>query len=471
MKNDEKFTIGWVNAAEKRTHVPTLLKQFGDILPTPLSERVNLDAYADKLINSADIAIANVNGKNVGCIVLYANDTEDWRSYCPLLSVLPTHQGKGIGSSLTSRAISLARQRGMRSMQLETEVDNRSAQKLYRSFGFNNLKSDGHKLLMLKELIDPFASSLMTPIEQHPVLVARLNLDVDLRVKRDDLYPSPGGGSKARKIKYIMRDLIAQGHDVLVTNGGPQSNHARASAVACSLLGIDCHLVLVIEKGVQYKETGNLLLMRMSGATIEFCEKDQLSERMDQAIKSYENKGRSPFYVWGGGHSVAGTIAYVEAAKETQLQCSDWIPDYLVVASGTGTTQAGLTIGYENQPTRIIGISVARDAVRGTQVIHDSIKSYFDHSELDAPHLTVDFRDEWTCGGYEKTNPTLLEIVQQSARSGLIVDPTYSGKALLGMLELIKRRVIRTGSKVLFWHTGGLMNLQASELTGRSVSL
>ena len=303
-----------------------------------------------------------------------------------------------------------------------------------------------------------------TPLESYSSAPSVFGVDIDLRIKRDDLYPLDGGGTKARKMQYIMRDVLAHGHDVIVTNGGPQSNHLRAAALMAARTGIGCHVVIVTEPGNRCTITGNLLLIRMSGAIIEYCQRSELAERMDQAVENYRESGHSPAYLWGGGHCHAGTVALVEAAAETRLQCGPWIPDYLVHASGTGTTQAGLVVGYADLPTRIIGISVARDTDRGSRVIRQTISEYLDMIGGPDLNATVDFRDHWTCGGYEKTNVGLMAVIEDAAKTGLILDPTYSGKAFYGLIGLARAGEIPCGSKVLFWHTGGLMNLMASSL-------
>jgi len=235
--------------------------------------------------------------------------------------------------------------------------------------------------------------------------------------------------------------------------------------------GMPCHLVIVLEPDIRYPISGNFLLMQLSGATIEYCKKEQLADRMDQAITRYKEDGLNPAYIWGGGHCHAGTVAFVEAAAEARSQCGKWIPDFVVHASGTGTTQAGLAIGYADLPTRVIGISVARDASRGAQVIRDTITDYFIQIGEPRKDILVDFRDDWICGGYEQSNSELLSIVRSAAKAGFIVDPTYSGKALYGLLKLVERGDIPAGSRVLFWHTGGLLNLMASSLAHGFIKL
>jgi len=470
-----QVSIRWQNELGKsKDELVSLLGAFGDLLPKPLRTRRDLSTYAAKLLKHAEVAYALVDDDIVGLLAVYASDRSSKRAFLPFLAIHPAFRRKSIGAALVTRALARARARGMRALDLEVDRQNEAAQRLYRARGFQFVNRDGDEWAMRYTFCTLPPRSQITPIEEHPRLLANLDMDIDLRIKRDDLYPMAGGGIKARKIEYIMRDVISEGHDILVTNGGPQSNHARASAVLCAQLGIKCHLVLVLEPEKQYLDSGNVLLMRMSGATMEFCQKDQLAERMDRAIEYYRSMGHKPLYVWGGGHCPAGTLACIDAANEAQAQCAEWEPDFLVAASGTGTTQAGLTIGYAARQTHVIGVSVARDSGRGREIVRQSVEDFF--SRFEDKHflpvqLEIDFRDDWFEGGYEKTSPELMQTIEQAALAGILVDPTYSGKALRGMVEMVRRGDIPRGSKVLFWHTGGLMNLQASPFSGGVVSL
>lgn len=453
-----------------------LLQCFGDLLPHPLSSRLDLAEYAAKLLRYAEIACGVVGDDVVALLLLYANDDATKCAHVSMVAVLPRWQGQGIARAMLSRAMARARQRGMTAMELTSSSDNDAARRLYLSAGFRTWQTDGPRLWLRRQLPSARDRDEATPLEGGAELLVALgdDLDIDLRIKRDDLYPLPGGGIKARKIRYILRDVVAGGHDVLVTNGGPQSNHARAAAVACAELGIRCHLVIVLEPDTQYLDSGNILLMRLSGATIEFCRKEQLAERMDAAMASLTKQGYSPLYVWGGGHGLQGTLAFVGAAAEAQAQCGDWHPDVMIAASATGSTQAGFAIGYAGSSTRVIGISVAREAERGARIVRESVAAYYAQGlSAPAPHaaVNVEFRDEWTDGGYGCTSPALLDIVRRAARAGVFVDPTYSGKALRGLVELVRRGDVPCGSRVLFWHTGGLMNLLASPLVGDAIQL
>jgi len=303
---------------------------------------------------------------------------------------------------------------------------------------------------------------MITPCASYSIINSELS--VDLKIKHDDLYPAVGGGNKARKARYIIDFALMHGFDSVATNGGLQSNHARAIALAAVQHGLKCSLILHSESpDLPKKPSGNLLLMMLSGAKIQFCRLDELSDAMDNEIENLKKHNLNPLYIWGGGHCLEGSLAFYDAAKETQQQCGDWIPDYVLHASGTGTTQAGLIAGYSHLPASVIGISIARPTSRGTQVISDSLFELGDYLKKDFTSCSIQFRDEWTCGGYEKTSRELLALIDKTAKTSLILDPTYTGKAFLGMKNLIKSGEIPVGSKILFWHTGGLLNLLSSD--------
>lgn len=448
-----------------------LLREFGDLLPAPLSARMDVEAYAAKRLARAELARATLGGRTVGLLVLYANDTQSRCGHIPLLTVDPGHRGRGIGAALVARAQARCRQRGMQAIDLTVDEVNQPARRLYEAAGFLVTDRSPPKLRMRCPLTGLAAVEHPTPLEAHPRLAAAFGLDIDLRIKRDDLYPAAGGGIKARKIRHIMREALAAGYDAIVTNGAPQSNHARATALLCAELGLRCHLVVVLEPGRRYPDTGNVLLMRMAGASLEFCAKDQLSARMDAAVARLEARGHRTLYLWGGGHCLAGTVAFVDAAAEARRQCADWQPDYLIAASATGSTQAGFAIGYAGTPTRVIGVSVARDVARGAAVVQACVDEHAARCASPGAPVRIDFRDDWTDGGYERASAALMHTVTRAARVGVPVDPTYSGKGLRGLVELARGGEIPPGSRVLFWHTGGLMNLQASALAGEAFSL
>ncbi|MGR3983196.1 1-aminocyclopropane-1-carboxylate deaminase/D-cysteine desulfhydrase [Pseudoalteromonas sp. 1181_04] len=289
-------------------------------------------------------------------------------------------------------------------------------------------------------------------------------LGVNLFIKRDDLYPISGGGNKGRKAEYILAKCMEEGCNAVVTCGGAQSNHVRATAIRCKELGIEC--TIVIHDSEPNDFCGNLKLLQILGIKIVYCDMSEVAKVMDAEMAEHTRQGLKPFYIWGGGHCLEGTQAFYDAAFEAHAQ-SNLLFDYVFHASGTGATQAGLHLGFKkiNSATQVIGISVARQNPRGLEAISNSILEFINANKLDT-QLSADivFDDQFIAGGYEKTNPEQLSVIRRAAeQTGIILDPTYTGKAWYGMQQYIKNGVVKPGSNVLFWHTGGLLNLMATK--------
>ncbi len=313
---------------------------------------------------------------------------------------------------------------------------------------------------------------MATPLEPLPRLGRELG--VDLRVKRDDLFPFTGGGTKARKAVRIVAEVERARCDAVVTTGGLQSNHARVMALAAAVRGWRCTLVLHGDPAEAIEPRGNLLLARLAGAQVVVVEPSAIAAQMRLAMEQLRAEGHRPYEVPGGGHSCAGALALVDATCELAEQCRqlDWQPDWLLHASGTGTTQAGLVVGLERLgwPTRVVGISVARRNPRGLEVVEQACADLRQRLGLAGPFVPVDFRDGWVGDGYEAASPPVLATIGMAARAeGLVLDPTYTGKAFTALADMVRSNEIHSGAKVLFWHTGGLVNLLASGYSSQEI--
>jgi 1-aminocyclopropane-1-carboxylate deaminase/D-cysteine desulfhydrase-like pyridoxal-dependent ACC family enzyme len=302
----------------------------------------------------------------------------------------------------------------------------------------------------------------MTPL----ILYRNLSLDqnINLCVKHDDLYPLPGGGSKARKLNFILNEKIRKNYNAIVTAGSNQSNHLRATALWAAKLG--WKLICVIHDVEPEIYEGNLKIVKLTGAELRFVQKAEVKEAMDKAMVDLSNEGYKPFYIWGGGHCVEGALAYYEAVKELKEQLMGVKPNFLFVASGTGTTQAGIEIGVRQflPGCKVIGISVAREKQRGKEAILNSMIELNEYlgNPVNMPN-DIEFDDNWSGSGYEVTYPELLETIKWAAKTeGLILDPTYTGKAFHALKMYVKNEVIKPNANVVFWHTGGLLNLMAT---------
>lgn len=183
-------------------------------------------------------------------------------------------------------------------------------------------------------------------------------------------------------------------------------------------------------------------------------------------MEQLRKDGYRPYYVIGGGHNLPGGTCFVDAVVELKRQCNEigYKPDYIFLASGTGSTQAGIVVGLDIvgwSDVKCIGISVARRKERGIQVIAEFANMLAEHYNLKKRYDdSILFNTDYLFGGYEKYTPEMEEFLLEATRkTGLVFDTTYSGKAFYGMMDMIKKTPEMQNKNILFWHTGGLMNL------------
>ena len=319
---------------------------------------------------------------------------------------------------------------------------------------------------------------LPTPLDDAPRLTAALG-GPRILVKRDDLTGLALGGNKARKLELLGAQARREGADVLVTGGGIQSNHARMTAAAANRLGLDCHLVLAGPE--PEPSSGNLLLDRLLGATIEFGASSRyalLERAIVDAAARLEAAGRRPFAIPVGGASVTGVIAYADAVDELRAQLDATrvaIPDWIVVADGSGGTHAGLLAGLAAAPIRVVGVDVgtrpdlddavprlAIEAAAASGRVRPTADVIIDHAHFGA--------------GYGELSAAATEAITIAARTeGLVLDPVYTGKAMAALITHVRDGRFRADETVVFWHTGGAPALfdpryaACLEDTGRNV--
>ena len=285
--------------------------------------------------------------------------------------------------------------------------------------------------------------------------------NIPLTIVRDDIFPFIGGGSKARKAIYYETLLREQGYDAVVTCGGVQSNHNRAIALMCAKNGWKCHLCIQGTEERFMSEKGNALLDRLSGAECELINPEDTAEAMDRAMNGLAAEGFKPYYCHGGGHDLPGGISFVDAIEELANQIEK--PDYIFLASGTGSTQAGIVVGLDRvgwRDVKCMGVSIARQYERGHYVVSEfanMLAAYYGLEERYDERIL--FNTDYLYGGYEKFTPEMDTYLKNVMReSGLLFDTTYSGKAFYGMMDIIKKGKL-TDKKIVFWHTGGIMNI------------
>ena len=294
-----------------------------------------------------------------------------------------------------------------------------------------------------------------TPITPLPYFSEKYN--VELLAKRDDLFSSALGGSKARMLQYILYPLLSGGAKTIVTAGGPCSNFNRALALLCANYGLKMILVSYTDEPSEYDISLNNFIVSQTNCEYVFCKKTEVPKTIEKVLKQCDKA--TTRFIYGGGKSLQGVFAYYDAVKELKTQ-TDHI-DELFVACGTGTTLTGICAGMQKYfpKAKVHGISVARTYEAELPVLTSDMEilNQYLHEKFDFSNLV--FHDDFLNGGYSKTSPEELRTIQECiSHEGLIIDPTYAGKAFWGMTSILEKRDYKN-KKILFWNTGGLMNL------------
>lgn len=313
-------------------------------------------------------------------------------------------------------------------------------------------------------------TQLPTPLDEAPRLAERLGLR-KLYIKRDDCTTLGMGGNKVRKLEFLMADALAKGANVVMTDGGPQSNHARLTAAACRKLGVErCILFLGGPRFERFE--GNLLLDVVLGAEIRFmpdASVQDLEDAMQGEAEKLKGEGNVPYVIPIGGSSPVGALGYVSAIRELagQLSEEDKAP-LIFFAVGSGGTLAGCALGARLFLPRaeIIGISVTGKGgswqKRAAWVATEAGKLIGADIEFRGSDMRVDegyFGERYGVPS-EAGNAAVLEVAQSEA---IIMDPIYTGKAMSGLIDMARRKLIDTDRTVVFIHTGGAPALFAHE--------
>ena len=327
-----------------------------------------------------------------------------------------------------------------------------------------------------------------TPIQHLPRLSKLVSRHgpVDLFVKRDDLTHGPAAGNKIRKLEFLLGEALAKKHKVVFTCGGLQSNHARATAILCRQVGLECVLFL---RGDAPKPgsalEANLLLDRLAGAKVHYIsleEYDDIAKTFVAAAEPYRQRdGKMPLLVPEGGSNDIGAMGYIAAFDEIVSQAGrDGLPERfssIVFADGSGGTHGGLLLGrnlfgWEDE-TRVVGFNISRTAEKVADRVKWVMIGATQRYRLPTSFMPADIHvvDGYVGPGYAKATPELYDFIAEVAREdGLLLDPVYTGKAFYGLIQELLASPERArffGKQVLFIHTGGLPSLFAhsEELT------
>jgi L-cysteate sulfo-lyase len=310
---------------------------------------------------------------------------------------------------------------------------------------------------------------LPTPLEHLPRLSEHLG-GPQIYVKRDDCTGLATGGNKTRKLEFLVADAIDKDADVLITQGAVQSNHARQTAAAACKVGMDCELVFekrVADADDAYNNSGNVLLDRIYGANIREVEKgSDMNAAMEAVADELRAAGRTPYIIPGGGSNPIGALGYVNCALEFMDQANreGIVIDYVVHATGSAGTQAGLAVGLNmtNSGIPLLGIGVnAPKDVQEEKVwaLTQETAAYVGAPDCVAREDVVANCD-YVGDGYGIPTEAMNDAVMLLARlEGLLFDPVYSGKGLAGMIDLVQKGFFQQAKNIVFVHTGGVAGL------------
>lgn len=282
-------------------------------------------------------------------------------------------------------------------------------------------------------------------------------------MKRDDNTGLALGGNKTRKLEFILADALAQGADTIITAGAAQSNHCRQTAAACASLGLECHLVL---GGMEPEHfNGNLLLDKIFGCNIHWAGRNRKGEDIPQLVEQLKNEGKKVYVVPYGGSNELGAIAFIEALTELEYQRQSINASFthIVFASSSGGTHAGLMLGNKilQSSYQIVGINIDKgetDSVPFDQYIvslaNSTAKLMGEKYQFSDADLILN--SDYVGEGYGIIGALENEAISLTAQTeGILLDPVYTGKAMGGVIDMIRTGKIKKTDCVLFWHTGG----------------
>ena len=308
-----------------------------------------------------------------------------------------------------------------------------------------------------------------TPLEPMKGLARRLGAK-RLYIKRDDCTGLATGGSKTRKLEFLVGEAMHQGADTLLTHGAVQSNHVRQTAAAAAFMGLACEALLeerVPDAPAAYNTSGNVLLDQLFGIQLH---RAPGGTAMDAALEALARKlreqGGKPYVIPGGGSNALGSLGYVDCVLELQRQCEvmGLRRPHLVHATGSAGTQAGLLAGIHalglDWPVTGIGVRAPREQQESR--VHDLALRVLAllGVEPSLPRARVVADDRFIGDGYGITTASMVEAVTMLARTeGILADPVYTGKGLAGLLEMVRAGSFQPDEDVIFVHTGGSAGL------------
>ncbi|OPX37892.1 MAG: D-cysteine desulfhydrase [Desulfobacteraceae bacterium 4484_190.2] len=313
-----------------------------------------------------------------------------------------------------------------------------------------------------------------TPTPLKPLKRLGEKLGIELYIKRDDLTGAGLSGNKIRKLEFVLADALNCGADTVITCGGAQSNHARATVIAAAMIGLRSHLILrTPDPSNPPPLEGNILLDRLVGSEIAWITPEEYKNRdeiFEQQAANLRKSGGKPYIIPEGASNAMGAWGYIRAAEELANDLAN-LPDgtdrptTIINATGSGGTSAGLILGTHmlGINARVVSINVCDDRDYFVKVIGDICENAIANYHLDLPfsrERDIEIIDGYVGRGYALSQPEELALISDVARTeGILLDPVYTGKAFFGMTQELSRDPNRFGDRIVFMHTGGIFGL------------
>lgn len=322
-----------------------------------------------------------------------------------------------------------------------------------------------------------------TPIEYLPRMTEALGGEVEIYAKREDCNSGLAmGGNKLRKLEYIVPDALASGADTLVSIGGVQSNHTRMVAAVAAKIGMKCRLVQeswVPHEDAVYDRVGNILMTRLMGADSRVVDDGfdiGIRQSWEDAMQEVRDQGGVPYGIPAGAsvHKYGG-LGFVGFAEEVRAQEAElgFTFDYIVVCVVTGSTQAGMVVGFkaDGRADRVIGIDASGTPEQTRAQVKTIAQNTAELIELgmEITDEDIHINPDYAYPAYGVPSHETNEAIRFSAQTeAMITDPVYEGKSMQGMMDLVKKGFFPKGSKVLYAHLGGAPALNGYAYTYRN---
>ena len=309
-----------------------------------------------------------------------------------------------------------------------------------------------------------------TPIEHLKNITKYLD-GPNIFIKRDDCTGLATGGNKTRKLEFLIPDAIKNKAELVGTVGAIQSNHARQTAAACTIMGLKC--LIILEQRVKdppeiYMNSGNVFLDKLYGADIKICPKNEnFLGYYEKIVENLKSKGTNVYFIPGGGSNSIGALGYVECLNEIIKENKKYNFSHIVHATGSSGPQAGLLTGkkYFNFNIPVIGICVRHKKDIQLNKVYTEAKKTCEKlccKILDKSDVVV--YDDYIGPGYGEPSNDMIEATKLLAKKeAILLDPVYSGKGFAALIGLIKNKKFTKNDNVLFIHTGGAVSLSAYE--------